>query len=251
MKSIRIATESRSRLRGGDVRSKSARLARNGYFSSEGFSALEALIVMVIILVVIGTVFLSRGSTAGLKSSATGGLGVAVGTEFIAASFSDVQSATEFTTVATPTGPARCGTSSQLLGLLWRSSPSTNTIVSYAIIPNGVEDSAGASIEHDLVRYECTSADGALPEATKTTVLSYNVPTGVAVRVVGQSCSTTTCSSASTSGAAGWASANGLTSVDLVVREDHATAAAVRNFPTWTKGTRLLLRYRALRNSAT
>jgi len=219
MRLIWLSKDSRSRSRGGVVRSNTAQLARSRHYSNEGFTVLEALIVMVIVLVVIGGVFLSRGSVTSLNSSVTDRLGALAASEFVAASFPDVQSATEFTTMATPSGPVPCGTSSQLLGLLWRSSPSTNTIVSYAVIPNGAMKAAKTASVGNLVRYECTSVDGASPSLTKTTVLSYNVPTDLVVRLAGQSCSTTTCSSASSSGTVGWASASGLTNIVLVVRE--------------------------------
>jgi len=219
MRLIWLSKDSRSRSRGGVVRSNTAQLARSRHYSNEGFTVLEALIVMVIVLVVIGGVFLSRGSVTSLKSSVMDRLGALAASEFVAASFADVQSAAEFTTMATPSGPVPCGTSSQLLGLLWRSSPSTNTIVSYAVTSNGVVNAANTASDDNLVRYVCTSEDGASPTVTRTTVLLHNVPAGIVARVIGESCTTTTCSSATTSGTTGWASARGITTINFVVRE--------------------------------
>ncbi len=215
-----------TRLGHGGVHQHTFNLARRKQRSDQGFSLIELLVVTVILSLIIGAISLSLVSVVNLKNSVADRLGASADAQIVAASFfGDVQSATQFTTMATPSGPAACGTSSELLGLTWSPSTTTNKIVSYAVTPNGSMSSSKPSTpEYNLMRYECTSVNGAAPIVTDTSVLSYNVPAGLVALPAGESCTTMTCSLVapappSTVGKLGWASAIGLTNISVVVNE--------------------------------
>lgn len=186
----------------------------------EGFTLVELLVVMVIVAIVAGATSLSLASVSGARSNATHLIGTSADALIVAASLIvDVQSATEFTTKSTPTAPVACGTDSQVLGLLWSTSGSTNTIVSYGLVPNDTMYAAKTGVEDNLVRYLCTSANGGTPTLRSTSILSHDVPAGLTALASGESCTTTLCSTASAASTSGWVSTVGLQNVKLVVNE--------------------------------
>jgi hypothetical protein len=87
--------------------------------------------------------------------------------------------------------------------------------------------------EANLTRNQCTYVNGASPTLTGTSVLSYNVPTALVAVVAGKSCSTS-CVSAAGAGAAGWASASGVSNISFVIDEAATNSADFSTDPTCT-----------------
>jgi len=227
--------------------------------TDDGFTLVELLVVLVILPIIIGATALSLVAVFGLKSSVSDRLGASADAQVVAASFyGDVQSAAQFTTNPTSTNPSPCGTSSQILGFEWGVT-FPKTVVSYAVVPNGTQSSKGI-VENSLLRYQCTLAGGTLT-VVNTRTLSFNVPSGIPLTVLGQSCTslldagTPTCSPGAAAGAAGWASATGIQSINATASEAatnsvsydqncplagtnfcYNVAAAPRNWERWCLG---------------
>lgn len=224
-----LRTKSMAPTENGAVRSNSVVKPRPTQRAEQGFTLVELLVVMVILPIIIGATSLSLVSVFSLKSSVSDRLGASADAQVVAASFyTDVQSAAQFTTNTTPTSPAPCGTSSQLLGFQWGTT-SPKTVVSYAVVPNGTPNAQGV-IENSLIRYECSFASGTLT-VTNTRTLSYNVPSSMPLTVLGKSCTslldagTPTCSPG-TPWTTNWASATGIQNISLTANESSTNAVA-------------------------
>jgi prepilin-type N-terminal cleavage/methylation domain-containing protein len=213
-----MSAHARATSRANSVETKNVRRR-----ADEGFTLIELLVVILILPIIIGATSLSLISVFSLKSSVSDRLGASADAQVVAASFySDVQSAAQFTTKPTPTNPAPCGTSTQILGFQWGVTSPT-TVVSYEIVPNGTLSSTGV-VENNLIRNECTLSGGTLTEIN-TRTLSFNVPSSISPTVSGQSCpslldaSASACTPGAAAGAAGWASATGILSITATASE--------------------------------
>jgi prepilin-type N-terminal cleavage/methylation domain-containing protein len=212
------------------------RLTRQPRLPSEGgFTLIELLVTMTIMPIIAGAIALALLSTFQLQPTVSDRLGSTGDAQVVTSSFfQDVQSATQLTTSATPTGPAQCGSNGQILGLEWSTPGSVFTIVSYDVDPNGIVSYNGSN-EANLVRLECTYATGSVPTLVSTQILSYNVPSGLTAAIVGQSCSTT-CAVEPAAASAGWTASAGTQSVSLTVNEAAASATSYSSDPKCSLG---------------
>gem|GEM_PF-6557950 len=150
---------------------------------------MELLIVMVVTPLLVGAISLALIAMFELESSASDRLGATSSSQVMAANFyRDVQSATTFTTMSNPLNPAPCGSGTQILGLEWNTSSTTDTIVSYSEAPSG-QTSAFDLLDYQLTRNQCTETLNPLSQSLDgTDFLSPNVFNNFALTVTGLSC---------------------------------------------------------------
>jgi prepilin-type N-terminal cleavage/methylation domain-containing protein len=171
-----------------------------------GFTLVELLVVLIVLPLVVGAISVGLISVFSLQGGVTSRFADSGDAQVVSANFvKDVQSASQLTTVSSSTGPAPCGSSSQLLGLLW----GNGTEVSYVDVP----ESTGTSTTYSLFRYVCQGGVTATP--AQTSVVSHDMPnpSGQPDPVV------ISPSASNTAAASGWISAQGVTAVTFGITE--------------------------------
>ena len=137
-----------------------------------GFTLVELVIVITIMPLIIGALAMALVAMFSLSSTTAARLTNSSDAQVVASGFTqDVRSAVQITTGSTPA----CGTGTQLVGLEWNFSTSTNTfqtVVTYAIIPAGSLD--------ELVREYCAAGASTTPTSTSTVAFDVS-PTATTV----------------------------------------------------------------------
>ncbi len=118
------------------------RMAR--HWEESGFTLVELLIVVVVLPLVVGAVALALMSVFNLQGGVSNRLSNSADAQIVSANFvSDVQGASLITTASSPTSPAACGTSSQLLGMVLGTG---QTEVSYVDAPLGSSNALSRNV---------------------------------------------------------------------------------------------------------
>lgn len=227
------------------VRSESSVVGRSGRGRDEGFTLVELLIVLVVSPMIVGALSLMLMASFTLSSRVSTRLATTGDAQLSSAQlFRDVQSATRFTTLSNPSGPAQCGTGTQVLGLLSGAVAYslTNivsaTVVSYSLSPNGVVATSGQ--ENNLVRQVCSYTGGSSPTETltSTTIVSYNEMGTISPQVSGVSCSPSACSTpGQTPWATTWAYTTGIQGISMLVNEATTNAQSYTTDPACAVGS--------------
>jgi type II secretory pathway pseudopilin PulG len=191
------------------------RLATNRPTKGEdGFTLIELLITTLVVPIVVGGLGLALVSVFSLQSGVSNRISDSGDAQVLAASFGkDVQSAQLLTTKSASTGPAPCGSSSQVLGLEWGIGQVgvTQTEVSYV------------SVNGTLVRNVCQGGNTTTP--TETSVVSHDVPSSVSCptpTAAGGQCTTVTPTAAATLATAGWTPTPGVSGVNVSILEPNS-----------------------------
>ena len=163
-----------------------------------GFTLIELVIAITILPLIIGGLAIALIAMFSLSTSTAGTLSNSADAQVVSANFTqDVRAALQLTTLPTPT----CGTGTQVLGLEWNYSNSTNAyqgVVSYVIVPSG-------SL-YELVRQYCSSGASSTPTSVFT--VAYDVTNSQAVATVLPT-------SLDAAAAAGWISTQNVTGVSF------------------------------------
>jgi prepilin-type N-terminal cleavage/methylation domain-containing protein len=181
----------------------------------DGFTLIELIIVTAILPIVIGAIAYALVAVFSLQGSTSGRLSDSADAQVVSTNFEqDVQSAASITTNASPQNlnppqTAPCGSTTQLLGLVWGSGAlgsgtSTATEISYVAVSNGTTTS------DNLVRNVCQGGNTTTP--TSSTVVSYDIP-------LNQGPPTVAPTSTNTAALAGWTSTVGVTGVTFAIAE--------------------------------
>jgi prepilin-type N-terminal cleavage/methylation domain-containing protein len=203
-----VSASPSGRLRPG--RSRRRLLARRGRRwiaggrrPDEGFTLLELLITIAILPIVVGGIAVGLIAIFTIQGSVSHRLSDSADAQIVSSNYvEDVQSALQITT--SKTAP-QCGGGTQLLGLAWNLSPTTNTyqtVVSYSEVQRGTT--------YLLRREYC--ANGTSPTATSKKTISFDVAANLSPPVISPAPINTLAMS-------GWTSSQPVTNVLFSVTE--------------------------------
>lgn len=172
--------------------------------SESGFTLVELLLITVLLPMIVGSMTLAIILALQIQSTVSTSVGSSGDAQQVSSVFyGDVQGALAITTSASA---AQCGTGTQILGLEWGLSttapPVYQDVASYVVLQNGTT--------HSLVRNFCSSGSSVTPNSSTT--LANNIS-------VSQSAPVVSPSSSGVSAQAGWAPAQGVTSVAWTLSE--------------------------------
>lgn len=169
----------------------------------DGFTLLELIIVVTIIPIIIGAISAGLIAIFSIQGSVSSRLSDSDDAQITSANFvQDVQSAQQITTSSSAT---QCGHGTQLLGLAWDQSPTTNT---YQTVVSYNEVKVGSL--YLLRREYCTNGTSAT--ASSATTISSDLPAN-------QPAPTISPSTINALAAAGWTSSQPVTNVQFTVTE--------------------------------
>jgi prepilin-type N-terminal cleavage/methylation domain-containing protein len=195
--------------------------AHSGTRDAQGFTLVELLIVVTVLPMIIGALSLGLMSVLSLQSSVSSRLADTSDSQVVSASYeNDIQSAAYLTTGPVSTPQCGPGTGTQLLGLesdLDQTSGLFQSIISYVRVP--VTGSSSTSLE----RLTCTqSPAGVVSAPTRSSILSYDLPSGQAVPTIScvSSASNAVCSQSLA--VQQWISAQNISDVSFPITEPNS-----------------------------
>ncbi len=179
--------------------------------ADSGFTLIELLVVITILPLVVGAITVALLSVITQQTTATNKVSDSQDTQTVSQNFvQDVQNAFALTTNSAVTSPTTCGSHTPILSMYWGSAP---IVVSYDVVTVGNSNY--------LYRELCTNGGNTTP--TSSRAIAYDVQNNLSssLTINGKSCppSSVSCynGTAQQAAAAGWASAVGVTSVQLAV----------------------------------